>query len=95
MKLVAIAPTMPGEEVLTGYVDLMLPEGLRGRELTERYRFECGCGLCMKARARSGEWVDPREAVACGRKGCAGTGWLPGELEAVWVCFSNVGQPVC
>lgn len=84
MRLVAIAPIAPGEEVLTGYVDLTLPEALRGKELAERYRFECGCSLCERTRKRrtgvQAGWVDPREAVACTRKGCDGKGWLPGEF---------------
>lgn len=83
--MVAIAPIAPGEEVLTGYVDLTLPEAVRGKELAERYRFECDCGLCLRARKRgTGDgaeegWIDPREAVACGKRGCGGKGWLPGE----------------
>jgi len=79
MLLVAIRPIAAGDEVLTSYVDLTLPEALRGKVLVDTYRFECTCGLCLEARARNDKWVDPRESVACSRRGCEGRGWLPGK----------------
>ncbi|GAA5910028.1 uncharacterized protein JCM6883_000528 [Sporobolomyces salmoneus] len=66
MRVVAIRPIKPGEEVLTSYVDLASPKETRQRELLERYKFECRCEECER------KDVDPREAFACPKGECRG-----------------------
>lgn len=80
MRVVAIRPIAPGEEVLTSYIDLTLPSRIRQRELKTRYLFDCVCTLCSRPR---NDWIDPRESLDCPRR-CGGRAWMPGEMLLSW-----------
>jgi len=68
MKVIAIRPIQPGEEVSISYVDTAGLKSMRQKELRERYKFKCGCEECEGKEER----VDPREAFECPEKGCDG-----------------------
>ncbi|KAI5475460.1 hypothetical protein MNV49_001351 [Pseudohyphozyma bogoriensis] len=87
MRAVAISPISPGEEVLTSYVDLVLPVEERRDDLEERYKFECTCEACETQSALREGLVDPRKAVVCGKKECEGLLALPEVvIPVVGVC---------
>jgi len=76
MRVVALRPISPGEEVVTSYVDLSESRAKRQRTLRERYLFNCACVLCQRGIQTSGDtfWTDPREALRCGTPRCPG--WI-------------------
>jgi len=76
MRVVAIRDIKPGEELLTSYVDLGLPLRRRKAELRANYHFECTCSLCFMEKE---EWVDPSEALRCGKGKCTGLLRMPGK----------------
>ncbi|KAG8862916.1 hypothetical protein FRB96_000336 [Tulasnella sp. 330] len=81
LEVVAIRDLAPGEEILTSYVDVSLPRRLRGKELLDRYHFDCGCRSC--AIAPGVGHVDAREAMICDREGCTGMLALPDHGRSV------------
>ena len=84
MHVVSIKDLEPGDELTTFYLDVSDPYPLRQKTLEQRYSFRCTCPLCTRvAKPRQGKKprVDPREALWCGRPGCAG-----------WVAASGEGR---
>lgn len=88
MRVVAIRDIKPGEELLTSYVDLGLPLRRRKAELRANYHFECSCSLCFK---RKEDWIDPREALRCGKGKCGGLLRMLGQCSAASVALG----PTC
>lgn len=78
MQVIAIRPILPGEEILTSYIDLSLPLRMRIADLKERYYFDCDCSACEEGKVRTMKLVDPRESLQCQEVGCQGIAWLPG-----------------
>lgn len=73
MRLVAIRPITPGEEILTSYVDLAETYEARQATLQKRYLFTCHCALCLCSARPAQGWTDPRTAFWCHAPHC--TGW--------------------
>ncbi|GAA5853074.1 hypothetical protein JCM8547_000191 [Rhodosporidiobolus lusitaniae] len=90
MAVVALREIKPGEEVLTSYVDIVLPREERRRELRERYKFECGCEGCGERKEGA---VDPREALECSKEGCGGLIPLPPRSDSA--ATTTVSCPSC
>ncbi|EJT97670.1 hypothetical protein DACRYDRAFT_111714 [Dacryopinax primogenitus] len=89
LEVIALRDLQPGEEVLTSYVDIALPRSLRWKELKDRYLFDCECVLCEKHHDH--EWIDPREALRCSKKGCKGKMGTPTSLGTTEITCSICG----
>ncbi|PLW22875.1 hypothetical protein PCANC_02822 [Puccinia coronata f. sp. avenae] len=63
VKVIAIKPIEPGEEILTSYIDSSGTRQERRNELVKRYKFVCDCPACQPD--SDNEEVDPREALKC------------------------------
>jgi hypothetical protein len=75
MHVVAIRDILPGEEIVISYIRDSYPYLERQATLQHRYSFKCQCTLCIKSeKVSQGEmlWVDPRQALVCGRGDCLG-----------------------
>lgn len=46
----AVRPIKNGEQILISYIDATNPYGVRRKELSERYYFDCQCSKCFKGR---------------------------------------------
>ncbi|KAK0183995.1 hypothetical protein F5146DRAFT_1076957 [Armillaria mellea] len=66
MHVVVLRNMVPGEEIMTAYIDTTLPRSLRQESLKETYHFDCRCQLCGSLPD-----VDPRESMWC-PKACGG-----------------------
>ncbi|CED82281.1 Predicted histone tail methylase containing SET domain [Phaffia rhodozyma] len=62
MDVVALRDLVPGEQIVTAYIDISLPSQLRQTELQTRYFFKCDCDLCAKPSTDPREMVRPRES---------------------------------
>ncbi|KAK0217419.1 hypothetical protein EDD85DRAFT_962065 [Armillaria nabsnona] len=80
MHVVVLRNIVPGEEIMTAYIDTTLPRSLRQEGLKETYHFDCRCHLCG-----SPPDVDPRESMWC-PKACGGTCPLPTEENPLTRC---------
>ncbi|KAJ6614749.1 hypothetical protein B0H10DRAFT_2165021 [Mycena sp. CBHHK59/15] len=80
MQVVALREMVPGEEILTAYVDTTLPRTLRQASLRETYHFVCRCQLCTATTA-----LDPRESAWC-PKACGGICPTPTEENSLSRC---------
>jgi len=63
VKVIAIKPIEPGEEILTSYIDVAGTRQERRNELAKRYKFVCDCPACQPE--SNDQEVDPREALKC------------------------------
>ncbi|KAK7457072.1 hypothetical protein VKT23_010373 [Stygiomarasmius scandens] len=80
MQVVALRDIHPGEEILTSYIDTILPKSSRVKTLQDTYYFTCTCSLCSAKLE-----VDPREALHC-PKNCGGSCPLPIEDHSLVQC---------
>ncbi|PBK94820.1 SET domain-containing protein [Armillaria gallica] len=80
MHVVVLRNIVPGEEIMTAYIDTTLPRSLRQEGLKETYHFDCRCQLC-----ESHLDVDPRESMWC-PKACGGMCPLPTEENPLTRC---------
>lgn len=63
MEIRSLRPIGEGDELFVSYIhvpDLQSDVGARTRQLLEKYRFLCGCPLCVEQRARGGR---PQQAT--------------------------------
>ncbi|WFD03578.1 hypothetical protein MOBT1_002271 [Malassezia obtusa] len=77
MRVVAIRPIEPGEEIRTSYVDLAETHAQRQATLQERYLFRCTCALCRRGERPPRSWTDPRTAFWCRTPSCTGWAAMP------------------
>ncbi|KII84634.1 hypothetical protein PLICRDRAFT_117564 [Plicaturopsis crispa FD-325 SS-3] len=80
MQVVAIRDILPGEQILTAYVDTTLPRTLRQQALKEAQNFTCACTLCAHPPP-----VDLQEVIWC-PKTCGGMCPLPTEENDLVRC---------
>jgi hypothetical protein len=80
VRVVAIRDIAAGEEITTAYVDTTLPTALRRAALSETYRFDCSCSLCLQSTN-----LDPRETLWCPRA-CGGVCPFPQKGGRVPTC---------
>ncbi|KAA1064479.1 hypothetical protein PGT21_004344 [Puccinia graminis f. sp. tritici] len=88
VKVIAIKPIEPGEEIVTSYIDSAGTRQERRNELVKRYKFVCDCQACQS------DWndqqVDPREALKCPK--C--TNWFSiGPKRPDGADSSNISSP--
>jgi hypothetical protein len=82
-------------QILTAYVDTILPQAKRQQSLKETYNFDCQCRLC----ANHSSDVDPRESMWC-PKSCGGTCLVPSEGQCglfhnqMWVILPFIREPL-
>ncbi|POW17049.1 hypothetical protein PSTT_00882 [Puccinia striiformis] len=65
VKVIAIKPIEPGEEIVTSYIDSAGTRQERRNELIKRYKFICDCSACTLPYLNDNLKVDPREALKC------------------------------
>ncbi|GJE86686.1 SET domain-containing protein [Phanerochaete sordida] len=81
MQLIALRPISQGEEIVTAYVDVILPKELRQAALKETYNFDCKCSACTSTGP-----TDVRTSMRC-PKSCGGTCQLPTEEDPITRCL--------
>ncbi|CAD6899493.1 unnamed protein product [Tilletia controversa] len=83
MRLLALKPIEPGEEITASYCDLTDSRIIRQKSLQASYHFTCACLACKRSLKASeaaskgkAHTADPREAMWCGKR-CGSTLPLP------------------
>lgn len=70
IRLRALRPIAPGEELTIGYIDISNTRKLRQEALLEGYGFECACSRCSSLEE---QWRETQVVGwACPRRGCLG-----------------------
>ncbi|KAF8890645.1 hypothetical protein BD779DRAFT_1643693 [Infundibulicybe gibba] len=81
MQVTALREILPGEEIVTSYIDTTVSRLQRRKILQETYNFTCECNLCTA----EGDAQDLREAIWC-PKSCGGTCLMPTQDSPSVVC---------
>lgn len=70
LRLRALRPVAPGEELTIGYIDISNTRDIRQETLMEGYGFECTCSRCSSLEE---QWRETQVlGWACPRRGCLG-----------------------
>ncbi|KZS97133.1 SET domain-containing protein [Sistotremastrum niveocremeum HHB9708] len=83
LKVVTLRDLDPNEEILTSYIDTVLPRDQRQALLKETYHFTCQCSLCTRDYSAT---PDPRASIFCPKK-CGGMCPIPSDDVKITRCL--------